>query len=241
MNKKCLAVLLLLFTSVSFAQADDGRPRKMLLDKVVFQISAKQWVNTQSALLTVGINATLTNADLMQVRAEIMNNLGRIAKGEWHLTQFDRAQDSSGLEKLSVLAQARVPQSSLTEVYQSAKKVSKPGATYEVNGIDFKPSDEEIQKVKSQLRENMYQQVNEELTRLNKVYGGQNYTLNRLIFIEGDVVPMQPKAYQAREMNTMVLASAAAPPLTVSNELTMNAMVEVASNRDTGGNALASH
>ena len=78
------------------------------MDKVLFQISARQWVSTQSALLTVNINATLNNADLVKARADIMNNLNTIATGEWQLTQFDRSQDSSGLEKLYVAAQARI-------------------------------------------------------------------------------------------------------------------------------------
>lgn len=237
---KKFAGMLMLATLSALSNAADIQP-KMLLDKVMFQISAKQWVSTQTALLSVNVNATLTNADLVKARADIMNMLGKIAAGEWHLTQFDRSQDSSGLEKLYVAAQARVPQASLTNIYQNAKNVSKPGATYEINSVEFKPSLEEVQQVKSQLRERLYQQVKDELSRLNKVYPTQNYSLNRLFFFDGEVGPIPPKAYQAREMNTMMLtAAAAAPTLTVSNELTMSAMAIVASNREEK-NAVASN
>ncbi|ARG97120.1 hypothetical protein [Legionella micdadei] len=208
-------------------------PHKMMLDKVVFQVSAKQWVTTQSALLTVSINATLTNADLVKARAEIMNNLNKIAAGQWQLTQFDRSQDSSGLEKLYVAAQARVPQGSLTDIYQNAKNVSKPGATYEINAVEFKPSLEETQQVRAQLRDYLYQQINGELNRLDKTYTNQNYSVHRIYFFEGDQAIPMAKAYQPRALNTMVMAAAAtpAPALTVSNELIMNALVELASNR----------
>jgi hypothetical protein len=203
---------------------------RLALDKVVFNVSAKQWVSTQTALVTVNVNATLTNADLVKARGDIMTRLAQIAAGEWHLTQFDRSQDSSGLEKLFVEAQVRIPQASLTDIYHHAKDVSKPGATYTVNGVEFKPSLQEIQKVKAQVRDSLYQQVNDELARMNKVYPNQNYTVNRLYILDGDSIP-QPKAYQAREMNTMVMASAQAPSLAVSNEIVMSAMVEAGSNR----------
>ncbi|ASQ46490.1 hypothetical protein [Legionella clemsonensis] len=236
---KKLAALLLLGLSSSLSLAVEPKP---ILDKVIFQISARQWVTTQTALLTVNVNATLTNADLVKARADIMTTLAKIAPGDWHLTQFDRSQDSSGLEKLFVAAEARVPQASLTNIYQNAKNVSKPGATYTIDGVEFKPSLEEVQQVKVQLRERLYKLVNDEIGRLNQVYPTQNYSLNTLIVTEGEPAPIQPQAYRAK--NTMMLATevaaAPAPALTVSNELTMNAIVEVASNREEGSNATAS-
>lgn len=237
--KKLAGMLLILLTDLSYAVIPQP---SMALDKVMFQISAKQWVNTKTALLTVNINATLTNTDLVTARAELMTKLAKIANGEWHLTQFDRSQDNSGLEKLYVAAQTRVPQANLTNIYKSAKEVSKPGATYEIGSLDFKPSLEEIQQIKVQLRERLYEQVKTEVDQLNKVYSEQHYSLNRLFFLEGDVaIPQQPRVYQAKEANTMLMASAVAPAaLTVSNELIMNAIVELASNRQEG-NPVASN
>ncbi len=130
-------------------------------------------VSTQTALVTVNINATLSNSDLVKARADIMDKLAKISAGDWHLTQFDRSQDSSGLEKLYVQAQARVAQANLTTNYQNAKSVSKPGASYEIGTIEFKPSLDEVQQVRAQLRERIYQQARDELARLNKVYTGQ--------------------------------------------------------------------
>ncbi|KTD23545.1 Uncharacterised protein [Legionella lansingensis] len=238
--KKWAAISLLTLHG-SLATAAIPVPPEMVLDKVMFQMSAKQWVSTKTALLTVNVNATLTSADLVKARADIMAMLNKIAPGDWHLTQFDRSQDSSGLEKLFVAAEARVPQESLTNIYQNAKNVSKPGATYTINGVEFKPSLEEVQQVKQQLRERLYQQVNQEIARINKVYTNQNYSVSNILFFEGDTPPVpMAKAYQAREMNVMALSAAApAPTLTVSNELTMTAMVELASNRQGSNNAVA--
>ena len=232
MRKLAAIIALAMVSPLSHAAYPLNQPHKIMLDKVVFQVSAKQWVTTQSALLTVNINATLPNADLVKARADIMANLNKIAAGAWQITQFDRSQDSSGLEKLYVAAQARVPQANLTDIYQNAKNVSKPGATYEINGVEFKPSLEEIQQVKLQLREQLYQQINSEVDRLDKTYTSQNYSVHRIYFFEGEqVLPM--KAYQGRAMKALAMTATAAPaaPVTVSNELIMNGLVELASNR----------
>jgi hypothetical protein len=207
-------------------------PLKPVLDTVTFQTSAKQWVNTQTVLLSVNVNMSLNNTDLVKARSDILSRLGKIAKGDWHLLAFDRSQDSSGLEKLYVQAQARVDQSALTDIYQNAKSVSIPGAKYEVSGVEFKPSLDEIQAVKDKIREQLYQKVNEEIARINKAYPTQQYTLNSLQIQDNEVQP-QARMYQAKEANTMALSSADAP-LSVSNELVLTALVKVASNRTEG-------
>jgi len=228
---KQIAWMLVFMVVNSLAVAGDIFPPPLVLDKVVFQISAKQWVTTQKAILSVNINVTLNNADLVKARADIMNSLNKIAGGEWHLVEFDRSQDSSGLEKLYVMAQVRIEQSALTDIYQNAKSVSVPGAKYEVSNVEFKPGLEEIQAVRAKIREQLYQQVNEEIVRMNKAYPTQSYSVSNLVFVEGEAHPVQaPRAYQAKEMN-MVMGAAASPPLAVSNELVMTAMVEAASNR----------
>jgi hypothetical protein len=214
-------------------------PPEVPLDKISFQVSAKQWVTTKTALLSVSINATLTNSDLVKTRSEIMETLSKIAEGEWHLTQFDRSQDSSGLEKLYVQAQIRVDQSNLTNIYKIAKDISKPGANYEIASIEFKPSLEETQAIQAQLREVLYQKANDELARMNKVYGSQHYSINNLIFMDGEAPPVYPMAkMQAQETNYTAMGAAApnGGSLAVSNELTLTAVVQAASNRQQSGN-----
>lgn len=232
MKKRTLSLAIIL-SSIGHAEPVPVPMPPMVLDQVEFQVAAKQWVSTQSALLTVNINATLTNADLVKTRDEIMQNLKKIANGDWHLTQFDRSQDTSGLEKLFVQAQARVNQTDLTAIYPNAKSVSKPGATYEVSGIEFKPSLEEVQKAKMELRQKLYQQTQEELNHLNAVYTAQHYSINQLLIIDGDSPILdQAKRYRAsNEMLTAMAMPAVQAPLAVSNEIIMTALVKAASTR----------
>jgi hypothetical protein len=234
MNKKTILLSLLLgplSSNMSWADTCPSSPC-IPLDKVAFQVSTKNWVSTQTALLVVDINVTLTKADLVQARADVMSRLNQIATGEWHLVQFDRSQDTSGLEKLTVQAQARIPQASLTDIYKNAKDVSKPGASYTINAVEFKPSLQEIQLIKSQMRQHLYQLVADELGRLNKTYSNQNYTVSSINIFDGEAPPVVQPVQAYGVMNKAGMASAAqAPEIAVSNELTMSAMVEAGSTR----------
>lgn len=224
-------MVLIMFASNVFA---DGSTPKLVLDNIHFQMSAKQWVTTQSALLRVTIHVTLTKADLVKARAEIMEKLKKIGNGEWHLTQFNRSQDSSGLESLFVQAQARINQADLTDIYQNAKAASIPGARYDISGVEFQPSLEEVQQVRAKVREQLYQQVNEEIARINKVYPNQSYSVKELSISESETpIPMQ-RAYKATEMNAAVMGAEPAPTLAVSNQIIMTADVIASSNRKQG-------
>jgi hypothetical protein len=201
----------------------------LTLDKVIFQLSAKRWVSTQTALLSVAVNATLSSTDLVKARADMMTKLVKIVSGDWHITQFERYQDSSGLEKLDVLAQVRVNQSALNRVYDTVKLVSKAGETYTVSAIDFKPGLEEIQTTKLALRQQLNKQIQQELAELNHIYSEQHFTLNKLEYLdESSPSPLRNKA-----MMMTVGAKGLAPeaPISVSNELFMTAVVEAASVR----------
>ncbi len=208
------------------AQADVS----FLLDTVHFQVSAHEWVKTESALLKVNIHATLNNTDLVKARNTIMSHLAKIAQGPWHITQFNRTQDSSGLEKLYAQAQIRVPQAKLTQVYQDAKAISKPGMSYTVDQIVFTPSLADTKAAETQLRERLYQEIKQELIRLNEVYTDQHYTINRLEIanLTDDATPQVP-TNNARVL--MAVAKPKANYLPLANRLTLTATVEAASNR----------
>lgn len=233
--KKILALMGMMLMNHSGYACDEAS--KIPLDKVTFQVSAKSWVNTKMVLLIVNVNVSATHSDLVKTRDEVLQSLNQIAKGEWHITQFERSQDSSGLDKLFVSAEVRLPQPGLGDVYARAKVVSKAGAAYVISGMDFKPDLPEVQDAKAALRQKLYGLVNLELANLNKAYAEQHYTVNRIYILDGDM-PFQPQAAQSEQGNKMLMRVAgAAPAITVSNELVMTAVVEAASNR-TGGKSV---
>jgi hypothetical protein len=225
MNKSCLLGLVFLSTSVFSepAPADVAR----VLDNIQFQLTARDWVITDTALLKIHISATLTNTDIVKAHQHILEQLNKIAKGSWQIVQFNRGQDNSGLEKLEVDAQIRVSQNVLTNVYQQVKSISHPGENYAVSIVEFKPSFEEMQQAKNHLREKLYQQVLQELESINKLYPSQQYSVHHLEFIE-DAQFMMPRA----QAENMVLSSVPnQAPMKTSNELYLTVIVDVASNR----------
>lgn len=226
------ALLTCLLTGTLFpAWAEQDSGEKFRLDHVKFQLTSKAWVSTTTAKVSVSVNATLNDTSLVEARNNIMSNLDKIAQGKWHITAFNRSQDSSGLERLYVTAEARVPEQSLTKINTLAKSVSQPGARYRIQNIDFTPQLSEVEKVKARVRETIYSQANDEITRLNKQYPKQKYSLHGVVFLGPNVAMMLPRA-KTKRMNTMVMAAQAAPSIAVSNEVKLTALIDVASDRN---------
>ena len=198
----------------------------MVLDNVQFQLSARDWVSTDSALLKLHVSVTLSHSDIVKARQHILEKLYQVAKGDWQITQFNQGQDSSGLEKLEVDTQVRVAQNSLTNVYQQVKNISQPGENYSVSAVEFKPSFEEIQQAKSNLRDKLYQKVLHEVESLNKFYPEQHYSIHHLEFIEDNPV-MMPKMQNEQ----LMLASTPSMPMKTQNELNLTVIVDLASHR----------
>lgn len=224
-----IIILMILFYSVHANNVNSTVP----LDKIIFPLSAQQWLNTDTAVLSVNLNVTLNNSDIVQARKEIMANLSKICVGEWHIMQFKRSQDNSGLEKLFVQARIRAAQNNLNAVFQHAKAVSKPGATYEIANIEFIPSFEDIQKLKAKLREIIYQQAQYELNKINQIYSTQKYSLYSLKIIEHTPIA-QPQALPLAAQNTMLMRASPsndASSMAVGNKITLHAIIEAASDR----------
>ena len=194
------------------------------VDKVVYPVTVQQWVSTQTAKVEVSVDATLKESDLSKARGNIRANLDKIGgKADWHITQFRRSQDQSGLERVAVQAEARLPEGQLANLRQQAKAMSKAGSTYRINNIDFTPSMADMQQARADLRAKVYMQANQELVRLNKQYPGQKFHLHRVNFVGMMRPGMAMKG--ARAMFVGAAMAASPTPLTVSNRLSLNAMV----------------
>lgn len=233
MNRSLCRFMIICFCNVWFIMNSliaCGTSR-LPLDTISFVLTEKEWVSTDTALLAVDVNATLNHADLVRTRSDIMKQLNSIAKGDWHVTRFDRDQDSSGLERLIVQAEVRVLQSSLDNIYSDTKKLSRPGMTYSIHHVDFKPGSLDVQKARSSLRQHLYERVRDELTILNKNYPGQQYSVSKLILFDGDTPPPELMQRMPKAQN-LAMVSAGASNVSVGSELVMSVFVEAGSVRD---------
>ena len=205
-------------------------PIDPLLNMVTLQLSAEQWVTTKTALVTVGVNASVSDNDIGKIQSQVKDKLNALsAKGEWHILSFNRNQDQSGLEKIQLTAQARLPESELSGMRDKAKAISKPGETFTVDNVEFIPSNEEVRAANTALRADIYQQAKDELAQLNKVYSDQKYYLHDVNFL--GLAPIRAQRSQAMMlMQTKSMGNdMASAALAVGDKLKLSATVTLSS------------
>jgi hypothetical protein len=224
-------IFTLLLVTVANAQTNTQQipfPVQPVLHQITFTMTSEQWVTTQHADVFVGVDATLDKTQLATAHNDILQTLNKLAKTDWHITQFNRSQNSSGLEQLSVVAQARLPETALAKIRDDAKDLTHPGETYTVLNIAFTPSTAELEAVRAQLRSNLYDRIQNELNTINKIYSNQKYVVHQIDFSESGSpqppVPMMKMTMAAGNAAEM----APSPPLTVANKLVMTASVTLA-------------
>lgn len=223
-----IRILMLTAAAMLLTQPAVAKHRgRVPLDKVAFTAQTEMWVKTDDAKVTIDVNASLNNQSLAAMRTSLLKNINSIAAADWHITRFDRQQSSSGLENVLVQAEARVPEAKLTNLRENAKKVTKPGETYVVSNIDFTPSLAAVEAVKKQAREVIYQQVNQEIATLNKDFAPQKYTVK---FIGFDLSGYA-RAERSNDKMMMMAARSAAPAFQVSQKVSVQARVMLASDR----------
>lgn len=200
-----------------------------LLNTITLQLNAEQWVTTKTALVTVGVNASVSGNALEKTQSQVLSKLNQISnKGEWHIVAFNRSLDQSGLERVQISAQARLLSSDLSGLRDKAKAISIPGETYTLDNVDFTPSADEFRDANNNLRNDIYQQAKTEIANLNKIYPDQKYYLHSANFI-GNAIPV-PMAENAMYMRVGAVASAPVKTnLAVGNKLNVSASVVIAS------------
>jgi hypothetical protein len=219
-------LLLSLFMSSSLWADTSFEP---LLNTVTLQLNAEQWVVTKTALVTIGVNASMSGNALEKAQNDILSKLNKISnQGEWHIVSFNRNLDQSGLERVQISAQARLPSSDLSGLRDKAKAMSAPGETFTLDNVEFVPSTEELHDANANLRNDIYQQAKTEIANLNKIYPDQKYYLHSVNF-QGLMVPMA----MATAQNAMYLRETnGAPPaktnVSVNNKINLSAMVVIA-------------
>ncbi len=207
-----LTIVLCCFLSVAMADIMPSPP----LNQITMQLTAEQWVSTQTAKITVSIDASLDKNHLATIHQDILKNLNKISnKALWQITAFNRTPAQSGLENLHATAQIRLPETDLANLRDEAKAISKPGENYSISNIEFTPSLTEVEAARAILRTRIYNQAKTELAEINKIFPDSNFYLHAINF-QPQMTPMGP----------MVRAESVG--LTVSENLTLTAYVSFA-------------
>ncbi len=225
---RILVVFLLSFLVTSVWASDENDRHDAMLNKIVIQFNAEQWVTTKTALVTIGVNATLNAGGLDKIQGEILKKLSDISsQGDWHIVSFDRSQDSSGLDKVTISAHARLPNGSLSALRDRAKALTKPGETFSLDNIAYTPSEDDIRQANTDLRSNIYAQTKDEIDRLDKLYPDQHYYVHDVDFVR-EVTPISPMPMAGNYMAMRAAPASAPANLAVGDKLSITATVVLA-------------
>lgn len=216
---------LVLFTS-SVRAEEMPRPD----DRVIFDVSGEDWVMTKTAHVGVNVEAAVSDKNAGTMRADMIKAVNDLAKGDWRLTNFNRSQDQTGLERWSATFEARLPENQLNGLSDGAKKLSKAGMQLSIGEVDFSPTLEEMEAARSTLRTKLYKEANDQLAVLNTSLPGRSYRIALINFTSNMDEPGQmPMPKVLRGQANMMMATAAmapaAPPMERAEKITLAARV----------------
>lgn len=181
------AALALAVPAVASAQVVPPPP---VLDSVSLNMSVEEWVRSETARVSLIVDAASNGADAANLRAEIQKAAGVVAdKAEWRITRLDQRADEAGLDRWQAELEARLPEAQLANLADKAKKASRPGLQVRVGGVAFDPTLAEVEAAKAKLRESLYRQVTEEMKRLNAAFPDRQYRVGNLDFMDFEPVP----------------------------------------------------
>lgn len=194
-----------------------------MLNSIVLELQSKVWNETSSAQVLIKVNATLSHQSLTEAKQQIMKNLTQIAAVKWHVVNYTRNQDASGLQRLQLQAQARLSEQQLASLQQRVDAVSKSGQKFSIANINFQPSLKALQATYQQLRDKIYVQAQQEVQRINKIYTSAHYFVHQISFVPNAAPIVRP------HMMNFAVKAAVPASLPVGREVTLRATVILSS------------
>lgn len=199
-------------------------PPQPVVDIISLNLSVEDWVKSETALVTLVVDAAGTATDAANLRAEIVKAARSVTtEGDWRIVRMDRMQDDAGLERWQAEIQARLQEPQLAGLGDKARKASKPGLQIRVGSIAFDPTLAEMEAAKSQLRTEIYARVNAELKRLGEAFPDREFRVTNIDFFEPEMHP-QPR-YDGRMLAAEAMQSKATVEGGIQDKLKLTARV----------------
>jgi hypothetical protein len=200
-------------------------------DTISIELRTEGWVETQTAKVMALLDISLKPEEAGMARIEVQKALDELApKADWHITGFNRNEGASGLEQWQVTAEARMPESDLGGLRETARGLSQPGRQVRILGIDFSPTLAEQEATLTALREDIYRQAQAELERVRALWPDRDYRIHVIDLVPGGMTPPQPAPKMMRAEASMAYDSSAGggDGFSASRKLTVYAVVSLA-------------
>lgn len=159
-------------------------------DVIAFELSVEGDVETTTARVVVQFVVAQAGTGIAEARrktGEILNTLS--AAAPWRFSLIERDQDSAGLERWRITAEARMSTGEVSGLGQKAQAASKPGLQASVTTIEVTPTRAEREAALAKLRAEIYKRVGEELLRLGQIAPDRRFRIKEVRFREGEAEP----------------------------------------------------
>lgn len=229
MKAVVLSVVMLALASMASAVADDRRTG----GRIVLQLVEEAWAETQTARVAIMLKILLTDDSASGATVEPTTLLDQVAAGDWRVSSFHREQTDTGFEQWVIVAEARLPQSALTGIYERVKQASERGRSLSVLEIDFTPSLAEQEATAAALRAAIYARAAAEAAAVADVFPDRDFRVHRVSFNDPQPrpVPMEARALRSMAADAQPTPDGGGGP-PVSERLVMQATVVIAADKE---------
>lgn len=152
------------------------------MDNINLSFTVEDWINSNTAEVTMIVNASTEGQDGLDLRTEIKEALETLVDTEWRFIDISRITGRSGLEEWNVIAQARVEEKDLNNLPSRAKELGRKGLQYRVGNVDFTPTKEQFEDLYRELRSKINGLISEELSTLNTELSGRKWRVGSVSY-----------------------------------------------------------
>lgn len=177
------------------------------MDNISLSFTVEDWINSNTAEVTMTVNASTEGQDGLDLRTEIKEALESLVDTEWRFIDINRSTGRSGLEEWHVTAQARVEEKDLNNLPSRAKDLGRKGLQYRVGNVDFTPTKTQFEDLYRHLRSKINELIKTELSTLETELPGRKWRIGAVSYNFGSA-PMS----NMRAANVMMAMSANAVP-----------------------------
>lgn len=222
MKKLSLLVLIATMSMAGGALADQKVPKNRF-QTISYQVSQEQLVTSQTAKVSVLLNATVPSKNINALQALAKSELEKLAPQiDWHIESYRQHKLSSGMIAIDMTLSSRVTSQVLSAITDGLAGINKSGHHYSIAGINYSPSAMQIEQAKALMRLSLLQRIGRQVRAINKQMDSQ-YVIKSVIFdprqlsLATNVAPMPLyRTGDAMEKQT---------PLSVSYKVHMDAAV----------------
>ena len=210
------------------------------MDEVTLSFIVEEWIDSDTAKVTIDITAAIEGKDGPSVRDEIKESLEKLFSGDWRFVRLDRRIDAAGMEQWTASAQIRVPEKDLNNVAGQAKALSRVGLQLRIGNVDYTPTRAQFEALNRELRSRLNTMIKDEIAAIrNELPGGRNWRVGTVHYGDhqsfsnvrgGQIMAMSANATpQTTDFDDVGAYGESGGGFDISQKVTMTATVSVSS------------